>query len=400
MNRFGSAVVVGMVTLLILGCQSKQREEPWQPREEVKDYGRPLPPGKLALRKISPEDYPDFSRAYYDRNGLEAAINHSLDYMSRKSSKRYYPYGEISHERATASMRAFLEVLHATRSPEEFDREICQRFDVYQSVGWDGRGTVYFTGYYTPIFEARKTRDATFRYPLYRLPSDLVKDAEGQTLGRRTGDGGLVAYPSRREIEEGNLLAGQEIAWLKDPFETYIVSVQGSAKLRLADGSLWELGYAGTNGHDYVPVGKILIEDGALDRNSLSLQAMMRFFAANPDKIAEYCRQNPRFTFFQETKGGPFGSINVPVTPYRTLATDKKVFPRACLTFIDTELPVRQGSSVAVVPHASFVLDQDTGGAIRAAGKSDLYLGTGIEAEALAGRTGAEGALYYLFVRE
>jgi membrane-bound lytic murein transglycosylase A len=386
--------------LFMPGCQKPLKEEPWQPKPVTKDYSRPLPPGKLGLRKIPPEQYPDFSRAYHDRAGLEQAIRHSLDYLSRPSSRHYFPYGPISHERAAASLRAFLDVLQTVRSPRELDDVIRARFDVYQSVGWDGSGTVYFTGYYSPIFDGRKTRDATFRYPLYALPPDLIKDAEGQTLGRRTPDGRIVPYWTRREIEEQQPLEGCEIAWLKDPFEAYVVTVQGSTKLRLADGSLWELGYAGNNGHDYVSVGQRLVEDGVIDRDELSLQAMLAHFEAHPEQVATYCWQNPRFVFFHETTGGPFGSINVPVTPFRSLATDKSVFPRACLAFIDTQLPTWDGNRVLTAPRAMFVLDQDTGGAIRAAGRSDLYMGVGPSAEALAGRTGSEGALYYLFVRE
>jgi membrane-bound lytic murein transglycosylase A len=386
------------IALFAASCHKPLKEEPWEP-PAAKDYGRPLPPGKLALRKIPPEQYPDFSRGYYDRAGLEQAIRYSLDYLSRPSSQRYFPYGHIPHDRAVASLEAFLEVLQTVRSPQELDDVIRARFEVYQSVGWDGNGTVYFTGYYSPIFEGRKRPDATFRHPLYRLPPDLIKDAEGQTLGRRTPDGRTATYWTRREIEEQQLLQGYEIAWLKDPFEAYVVTVQGSTKLRLADGSLYELGYAGNNGHEYASVGQRMIEDGVIARDQLSLQAMLAYFSAHPEQVEPYCWQNPRFVFFQETSGGPFGSINVPVTPFRSLATDKSVFPRACLAFIDTQLPMVSGNSVRTVPYAGFVLDQDTGGAIRAAGRSDIYMGVGATAEALAGRTGAEGGLYYLFVR-
>lgn len=393
-----ACLLLGVVAFT--GCKQPLKEEAWQPRKVEKDYGRPLPPGKLALRKIPPEQYPDFSRGYYDQAGLETAIRHSLDYLSRPSSRRYYPYGDIPHERAVASLHAFLEVLRAARSPEDLDAMIRDRFDVYQSVGWDGRGTVFFTGYYSPIFEGRKQRDASFRYPLYKAPPDLMKDSEGLTLGRRTSDGTIVPYYSRREIEEGGLLAGREIAWLRDPFQAYVVTVQGSAKLRLADGSLYEIGYAGNNGHEYRSVGLRLVEDGVISRNELSLQAMLAYFNSHPDQVYRYCWENPRYVFFKETVGGPFGSINVPVTPFRSLATDKAVFPRACLAFIDTQLPRREAGSVRTVPYAGFLLDQDTGGAIRAAGRSDIYMGVGSEAEALAGRTGAEGQLYYLFVKE
>jgi len=352
------------------------------------------------LRKIGPESYPDFSRGFDNRAGLEQAIRNSLNYLSKPSSQKYFPYGEITHARAVASLNRFLELLATARSGKELDDAIRREFDVYQSVGCDDRGTVFFTGYYCPIFEGRKQRDGRFCHPLYKLPPDLVKDEEGRTLGRRTPEGRLVPYSTRRQIMEQHLLDGWEIAWLKSPFEAYVVTVQGSAKLRLPDGSLYELGYAGNNGHDYTPVGELLIADGVIGRNDLSLQTLLRYFERNPQQVPRYCWRNDRFVFFQERPGGPYGSLNEPVIPFRSIATDKEVFPRACLAFINTRLPRVYDGRIEVLPFSSFALDQDTGGAIRAAGRCDVYMGIGPAAEAVAGRTGAEGTLYYIFLRE
>lgn len=401
MTRWTAITLITVLLATLPGCSKPVKEmELYQPPADTKDYGRPLPPGALALRKIDPRDYPDFSPGFDDRAGLETAIQHSLDYLAKRSSHKYFPYGDITHARAVASLERFLDVLAEARTGADLDRLIRAEFDVYQSVGCDDRGTVYYTGYYTPIFEGRRQRDARFRYPLYALPPDLVKDDEGRILGR-LGPGGEIEprYLTRREIEEGRALDGYEIAWLKDPFEAYVVTVQGSAKLRLADGSLLELNYAGNNGHNYAPVAEAMVRDGVIGRNEVSLQRLLQYFSEHPDRVYHYCWKNPRYVFFQELAGGPFGSLNTPVTPYRTLATDKEVFPRACLTFIKTNLPMRYGSGIVNAPTAAFALDQDTGGAIRAAGRSDVYMGVGPSAEALAGRTGSEGALYYLFVK-
>lgn len=395
--------VLGVGAVLLascVGCPPKAGElQPFQPRAE-KDYAKPLPPGALALRKIGPEAYPDFSRGYFNRAGLEQAIRYSLDYLAKPSSQKYFPYGDISHARAVASLQRFLAILQEVRSPQDLDQAIRREFDVYQSVGCDDRGTVFFTGYYTPIFDGRKQRDTQFRYPLYKRPPDLETDEEGRVLGRQTPDGRRVPYYTRRQLAEGGLMDGLEIAWLKDAFEAYVVTVQGSAKLRLEDGNLYELGYAGNNGHTYTPVAEKMIRDGVIGRNELSLQTLLRYFAKHPDQVNRYCWENNRFVFFREAPGGPFGSINVPVTPYRSIATDKEVFPRACLAFVDTNMPRVYDGRVQTLPFASFTLDQDTGGAIRAAGRSDVFMGIGPGAEAVAGRAGAEGRLYYVFVRE
>jgi membrane-bound lytic murein transglycosylase A len=382
---------------LLPACRQPEEMKPFEPVQ--KDYARPLEPGELALEKVSPENYPDFSRGYFQQAGLERAIDYSLEYLSKPSSRRYYPYGVISHGHVRASLEAFKELLRDVRSPEELDRRIRNEFDVYRSKGWDRKGTVFYTGYYTPIFEGRKERTGAFQYPLYGMPPDLEKDADGNILGRRTSDGRLVPYYSRREIEQGNLLAGHEIAWLKDPFEVYVVTVQGSAKLRLADGSLYELGYTANNGHEYVSVAQQMVADGVLQPDRISLQNMIRYFKRNPDRVDYYTWQNPRYVFFREEEGGPYGSIGVPVTAYRTIATDKAVFPRAALAFTDTRITRVLQDQLVEVPFQSFILDQDTGGAIRAAGRADIYVGVGDRAEAVAGRVGAEGQLYYLFLK-
>ncbi|MCC6361419.1 MAG: MltA domain-containing protein [Phycisphaerales bacterium] len=393
-------VAAALLLSLVCLCGCPPKEDAWVPPSK-KDYGRPLPPGQLALRKIPPELYPDFSRGFYGREGLETAIRHSLSYMSRPSSKRYYPYGEISHSRVVASLQALLLVLQQAQSPQDFDAAIRERFDVYQSVGCDDRGTVLYTGYYTPIFEGRKQREGPFQYPLYKAPPDLVADAEGNVQGRRTPDGRMVPYMTRREIEQSGQLEGTELAWLKSPFEAYVVTVQGSAKLRLADGSLWEIGYAGNNGHDYVPIAKAMIADGAIRAEDLSLQTLLRYFRDHPQDVSKYAWQNPRYVFFKETSGGPFGSIGVPVTSFRSVATDKQIFPRAAPAFLDTQLPQADvNGNVTQMPYGEFACDQDTGGAIRAAGRCDVYMGVGAAAESLAGRTYAEGRLYYIFLKD
>lgn len=387
-------------TFLFAGCEKPAELQPFRPPEE-KDYSKPLPPGQLALRKIGPEDYPDFGLGFNNRVGLKRAVEYSLQYLAKPSSQRYFPYGDITHDRAVRSLQRFLQLLDTARTPQELNEAIRRDFDVYQSVGCDDRGTVFFTGYYTPVFEGRKQRDEQFRYPLYRLPADLVKDQEGNTLGQRLPDGGVnPTYPTRRQIEESQMLRGTEIAWLRTPFEAYVINVQGSAKLKMPDGSIYELGYAGNNGHEYTPIARAMIRDGRIRREELSLQRLLQYFREHPDQLFYYAWQNDRYVFFKEAPGGPFGSIGVPVTDVRSIATDKSVFPRACLAFMRTNLPVVQGGQVKQVPYSAFALDQDTGGAIRAAGRCDIFMGIGPSAEAVAGRTGSEGQLYYIFTKQ
>ncbi len=180
------------------------------------------------------------------------------------------------------------------------------------------------------------------------------------------------------------MLAGTELVFLADPFEVYIAHVQGSARLRLGDGKMVTVGYAANNGHDYVSVGKELVKDGKIAPEALSLQAMIDYFRAHPQEVQEYTWRNPRFVFFAVHEGAPHGSLNEPVTPLRTIATDKAIFPRAALAMVVTNLP-RRLDGVQPRPYRGFALDQDTGGGIRAAGRCDIYMGIGDQAGKLAG---------------
>lgn len=357
----------------------------------AKDYARTLPDGAFALRKLTdPLQIPAIEPALADRAGLAEAVERSLAYLAKPSSKRFFPVSGIDHAQVVQSLELFRSLLEQGLSDDELAAEVRSRFDVYISVGCDDRGTVLFTGYYTPIFEASRERTAEFRYPLHRLPENHVKDPiTGETKGLLREDGSLDPdYPGRDLLLASGLLDGRELAWLSSPFEAYVAGVQGSAFLRLRDGSLTEVGYAGTNGKPYHSIGRALIEAGRLKPEELNLRNLIAFFRRHPDEFDRFAATNERYVFFQESSGGPFGSLGEPVTAGRSIATDKTIFPRGslCLTRIGDDLRL--------------VLDQDTGGAIRAPGRCDLYKGVGEEAGEEAGSTFAEGQLYYLIAKD
>ena len=382
-----------LIVVVIAGCKTQMKE--------VKTpYDRPLPPGQYALRKITnPHEIPDFTVACLDLADLRAAIDHSLNYLKKPSSRRFFPSGEITHSLAVDSLNAFAELLDSGLTGRQLNQAIRQRFDVYMSIGCDDRGTVLFTGYYTPIFDGSFARSERFRYPLYEMPDDLVKGPNGEILGRRGPGGQISPYPPRAVIEDSRMLEGKELVWLSDPFEAYIAHVQGSAKLRLPDGELVGVGYAANNGHEYRSVAAEMLKDGRISTTQMSLSAMIDYFKRYRDQVDMYIRRNPRFVFFNKQDGPPLGSLNEPVTAFRSIATDKSIFPRASLAFLHTMLPQAVGGGTVNQLYSGFALDQDTGGAIRAPGRCDVYMGVGETAEKLAGQTYQEGRLYYLFVK-
>jgi len=167
------------------------------------------------------------------------------------------------------------------------------------------------------------------------------------------------------------------------------VHVQGSAKIRLPDGQVESVGYAAHNGWEYKSIRTKMIADGKFAEKNINMKTMIDYFKAHPDEVDMYVNENPRFVFFRSVEGDPRGSLNEPVTPFRTIATDKTIYPRAMFAFaaVDLDKPV------------GFALDQDAGGAIRAAGRCDVYMGVGEQAGVFAGKTYREGQLYYLFIK-
>jgi membrane-bound lytic murein transglycosylase A len=397
------AVIIASLAVGLAGCQRRGAKKPQAPQPQpVKDYNKPLGAGQQALVEVDINSLPTFTLSNEDRAKLQQAISHSLAYLNSPaqgitSANRRYPVGSITKEQVIHSLHALTELLETTSDEAQFNAALRSRFRALMSVGCDDRGTVLFTGYFTPILKASRTPTSVYRYPIYRVPPDFVKPATDRDVAQqRLPDGGTRPYPTRAELESSGALKGLELLWFSEPYDPYVVEVQGSAKATLPDGTLVEVGVGGINGHPYHPIAQDLVDEGKIRKQDLSLAAVRAYFRAHPDDLPRYTRRNPRFVFFTESKGGPYGSLGRPVTADVTVATDKSIFPpgAACLavtTAVDHS--GRQGA------YAGLRLDQDTGGGIRAAGRCDLYMGQGDGAERRAGQQYAEGKLYYLLVK-
>jgi len=252
---------------------------------------------------------------------------------------------------------------------------------------------VWFTGYFTPIYHGSRTQTAEYKYPIYSRPSDLVSDPiTGDVRGQ---------YPTRRELVQSGKLKGLEILWFKKPMEPFMIQVQGSAQVILPSGETLYVGYSGSNGREHKGLGTQLRDEGKIDPKHLSLPAVIGYFDQHPEQLDEYVLRDDRFTFQKvytaaERAEWPTGSLNVQVTTDRSLATDKNIFPRASFTMIDVPKPAANGE---LMPYQGFLLDQDSGGGIRAAGRADIYMGIGDAAGQRAGLQFAQGRLYYMFLK-
>ncbi len=365
-----------------------------------KDFNAPLDPGADPLILVEdPADWPDLREGFWHRDELMPALERSLGWTLREHAKQFFPQAGISHEKAVESLVRFQELLGTCNSPDEFEEALRREFDLYMSAGWNGEGGgVLFTAYYTPILEGSLEPSPRFSYALYALPEELEKDRHGTVLGLR-GAGGLSAVPDRRAIEASGMLKQRnlELIWLTDPLDAFLAHVNGSAFIRLPDGSMARFGYAGTNGHEYTSLAKELVKDGEMEPDHSGLSSIRDWARKHPERVESYLNRNARYVFFAPITGNPRGSLNLEVAAGRSLATDKSLFPRGAVVFVNThtaDATLRDGPRFS-----QFMLDQDTGGAIRTAGRADIYLGVGELAEAQSGRMKAEGQMYYLFLK-
>ncbi|MFN5836324.1 MAG: MltA domain-containing protein, partial [Pseudanabaena sp.] len=261
-----------------------------------------------------------------DRANLLQAIDNSIRYIRTPSAERRYPVAGISRDRMERSLVRFRRLVQVSRSAKDLQQAVNREFDLYRSVGRDGTGAVQFTGYYEAVYKASRTRTDEFKYPLYRLPSDF--------------DQWRSPHPTRAMLEGSKQLAGLEIAWLSDRFQAFLVHVQGSARFELPDGKLLTVGYAGKTDQPYRSVGAELVRDGKMRLEDVTLQTLIAYFQKNPQDLNIYLNRNPSFVFFRETNGqSATGSLGVPVTAERSIATDKKIFPSGGIGLIRTESP-------------------------------------------------------------
>lgn len=333
-----------------------------------------------------------------DRNALLASIDNSLLYLTKNdaiAAYQNYPVKEITLDRVRTSLLRFRELVIGSKSAAQLQAAVRREFVFYQSVGNDGKGTVKFTAYYEPVYTASRVRTSIYKYPLYRLPPDFSQWPK--------------PHPKRIDLEgkdglKGNKskLHGLELLWFRDRFDAYMVHIQGSAQIKLTNGKTTSVGYAGGTDYPWTSIGKELAKDGKLPLDGLTLPRMTAFFRRRPQELSNYLPRWKRFIFFQETGGtAATGCIHVPVTAERSIATDKSLMPPGALALIHNSFPYPvSGGKLERRTVSRFVLDQDTGSAIKGPGRVDYFMGSGKLAGDRAGITGGNGSLYYLLLKE
>lgn len=340
-----------------------------------------------------------------DRSRLLKAIDFSLAYLkTAEAAKDYREYtapgqpgsalGTDLQARVTRSLQRFRQLVVQSTSAKQLQAAVKREFVFYQAAGKDQAGTVSFTGYYEAVYPASAVPTSEYRYPLYALPPNFKQWPK--------------PHPTRTELEgvdglqaKNGPLKGLELVWLRDRMAAYLIQVQGSAQLRLTNGKTFSVGYAGKTDYPYVSIGQELIKDGKLRREELTLPRLIQYFQEHPSELNTYLPRNQSFVFFRNSQGrAATGSLNVPVTPERSIATDKTLMPPGALSLIQTQIPYSTGTGKLEQRLVSrYTLDQDTGSAIKGPGRVDIFMGTGAVAKARAGLINSPGQLYYLLLK-
>jgi membrane-bound lytic murein transglycosylase A len=348
-----------------------------------------------------------------DVQSLNKAIDASIRYYEKVGNREPYCIHKQCYQaqEMITALQEFRVIMNDSGSITEKAIRIRNIFDFYQAAGRDGQGTVIITGYFEPILDGSLIKTEKFRYPLYRTPEDTVlirlglfnpKYGTDRLVGRLKGND-VVPHYSRKDIDIGRQLEGKglEIAWVDDPVALFILHIQGSGQIRLPDGTMLRVNYAQSNGKPFRGLTAYMVAKGFLTEAEKGYQQMKTYLQDHPETRNDIMNYNESYVFFRIVDEGPIGSLGFPVVAGRSIATDPAVFPKGALVFITSRKPVfkSEGRIHAWVSYSRFVMNHDAGGAIKGSGRMDLFCGTGLTAERLAGSLNEKGNMYFLVPR-
>lgn len=392
----------------------------------------------LYYDRVSPDTLFSFGEEQYDARHMQRSLTYFLEFLKIDPSREQLQSFLQKHYAVYTTMMKRAEdenTVNESAVKDSSKGRIGKRDAGKEDI--DLFSEVLFTGYYEPSIPGSRTKDNLYRYPIYSRPDDLIVVRPGRFSSKYQGmpslvgrvDGNeLVPYYTRSEI---NAMKGYEkrakpVAWLQSRIDRFFLEIQGSGRVVLPDGEVLRVQYSAKNGRPYRAIGGYLIEKGEISREKMSMQAIRKWLEAHPQRMDEVLHTNPGVVFFQEGKGGPYGCLGVAVTPMRSIATDVSIFPKGALCFMETPLPVMEegigdkkkftadgikpreaqtkittgNGEIKKAVFSGFVLNQDTGGAIKGAGRADFFCGNGVVAEYVAGHMKERGRLYFLVLKE
>ena len=361
----------------------------------VRHITRPLPSDvpSGALRVVPADQFPNFLDNM-DEESLNAAVQHSLEYYRDipPQTPVYFGADAYTAEHMRRSLKRFLWIMSNFTNTAERRAAFEKEFVVYQATGSSPDGKMVFSAYYEPSFPASLTRHDQYIYPLYAKPPDLDP---------------VKPYFTREQIDSHNVLRGKnlELAWAKDLYDVYLLQVEGSGWLELDTGGKLRIRYDGSNNRPYRSAGLALIQRHLMTTRELSIKGMRSYLNAHPGQRQKILNTNPRYIFFRLDRTPDahwvLGSLLVPLTAGRSVATDPVLFPRGAPGWIETNLIVLDinDNIAGAKPFYRFILSQDEGGAIKGPARLDLFVGGGEDSARFAGHFWQAGKLYFFVLK-
>ncbi len=307
---------------------------------------------------------------------------------------------KIYHDQAC---KALMNI--SDKSNENIKKVIEKYFEPHLVLNEDKKsfdGT--FTGYYSAELHGSYEKDDVYKYPLYKLPDDLITvdmsmftNCTRCTYVARYDEENkkLVPYFSKSDIENGKMEKAEVLLWVDNPVDALILHIQGSGVVILPDGNEVKVNYAGNNGHAFIGIGAILKSFDLLEKGKGSMQDVKEWLNNNKEEAEKLMNINPRYIFFRQAVNneGPIGSLGVELTEKRSLAVDNNYIPLGTFIWLDTVSP--DGDKIQNLMSA-----QDTGIAIKGRIRGDFYFGHGEKAFKDAGRMKSKGFYYLILPKE
>lgn len=368
MNKKQRLLLLAVIAMVFLQCQYPNVTDPITeiPQTDKKillasnssnlhEYGKLVGTGTTAI--VSENALEDLQLPRFSKE-LIKGLKYQLKVLNYRKKEQLQANGEIdpSIEKLEETVQLLLD------QQEAENPSFSSSLDAIPLEGDDGQGSVYFTGYFTPVLKASHVQTKEYKYPIYARPKNWV--------GK---------LPTRRQIDGQGILNGKglEIAYTKNLLDIYFMQIQGSGIVEYPDGSNQILAFAGTNGRKYRSVGKYMMKEGYANAQNVSLKRIKQFFHENPHLVDPLLYVNESYVFFSLVKyqKTPKGAGHVPLTTEYSIAVDRRYIPMgSCLL---AKVPIIDRNNRIDRYEYRILIAQDVGGAIKGPGRVDLYTGVG-----------------------
>ena len=248
-------------------------------------------------------------------------------------------------------------------------------FQPYQVIDENGGVRGLYTGYYSPIIHACRTKSAQCNEPLMAVPTD----------GRN-----YKGVPKKTIVEQQ---IGRPLYWA-NIVDVQNIQIQGSGMLELDDGTMVKLNFAAVNDMPFKSIGEQLRARGIRPPNGYSADAVWQYLKQNPALAKDVIYNNPRYVYFYESvPPDVIGKLGTPLSKIRSIAMDDDIYTLGLPVYIDTSLSDGRA-------FRRLMIAQDTGSAIRGWIRADIFFGKGDEAYQFAHGQHSQGRMYILMPKE